>query len=33
VTHTQVSNKSCQIAVNTSNTLVGTAGDGEPACK
>ena len=33
VTHTQVSNKSCQIAVNTSNTLVTTAGDGEPACK
>ncbi len=33
VTHTQVANKSCQIAVNTSNTLVTTAGDGEPACK
>ena len=33
VTHTQVLNKSCQIAVNTSNTLVTTAGDGEPACK
>ena len=32
-THTQVANKSCQIAVNTSNTLVATAGDGEPACK
>ncbi len=33
VTHTQVANKSCQIAVNTSNTLVTAAGDGEPACK
>ncbi|HEX2778975.1 MAG TPA: prepilin-type N-terminal cleavage/methylation domain-containing protein [Gemmatimonadaceae bacterium] len=33
VTHTQVTGKSCQIAVNTSNTLVSTAGDGEPACK
>ena len=33
VTHTQVLNKSCQIAVNTSNTLVTTAADGEPACK
>ena len=32
-THTQVANKSCEIAVNTSNTLVPTAGDGEPACK
>jgi len=33
VTHTQVTGKSCQIAVNTNNTLVTTAGDGEPACK
>jgi hypothetical protein len=33
VTHTQVTGKSCEIAVNTSNTLVATAGDGEPACK
>ena len=33
VTHTQVPGKSCQIAVNTANTLVATAGDGEPACK
>jgi len=32
-THTQVTGKSCEIAVNTSNTLVPTAGDGEPACK
>jgi type IV pilus assembly protein PilA len=32
-THTQVTGKSCQIAVNTSNTLVPAAGDGEPACK
>ena len=31
VTHSQVANKSCQIAVNTNNTLVTTAGDGEPA--
>ena len=33
VTHTQVLNKACEIAVNTSNTLVTTAADGEPACK
>ena len=33
VTHTQVANKSCEIAVNTANTLVPAAGDGEPACK
>ena len=33
VTHTQVTGKSCAIAVNTTNTLVPTAGDGEPACK
>lgn len=33
VTHTQVTNKSCEIAINTSNTLVTTAADGEPACK
>ncbi|NUS95889.1 MAG: hypothetical protein HOQ11_00610, partial [Gemmatimonadaceae bacterium] len=33
VTHTQVSGRTCQIAVNTPNTLVTTAGDGEPACK
>ena len=33
VTHTQVSCRTCQIAVNTPNTLVTTAGDGEPACK
>ena len=33
VTHTQVSGRKCQIAVNTPNTLVTTAGDGEPACK
>ena len=33
VTHTQVSGKSCEIAVNTTNSLVSSAGDGEPACK
>ncbi len=33
VTHTQVTGKSCEIAVNTNNSLVTTAGDGEPACK
>ena len=33
VTHTQVTGKSCQIAVNTANTLVSTAGDGEPVCQ
>ena len=33
VTHTMVPGKSCQIAVNTANTLVASAGDGEPACK
>ena len=33
VTHTQIANFSCGIGVNTTNPLVGTAGDGEPACK
>lgn len=33
ITHTALSGKRCQIAVNTSNTLVTTAGDGEPVCK
>jgi prepilin-type N-terminal cleavage/methylation domain-containing protein len=33
ITHTALSGKSCQIAVNTANTLVTTAGDGEPVCK
>jgi prepilin-type N-terminal cleavage/methylation domain-containing protein len=33
ITHTALAGKSCEIAVNTSNTLVTTAGDGEPACK
>lgn len=32
ITHTALAGKSCQIAVNTANTLVTTAGDGEPAC-
>ena len=33
VTHTQVTGKSCQIALNTNNTLVATARDGEPVCR
>ena len=32
VTHTQLTAKTCGIAVNTVNTLVATAGDGEPVC-
>ena len=31
-THTQLAGATCGIAVNTSNTLIGTAGDGEPVC-
>jgi prepilin-type N-terminal cleavage/methylation domain-containing protein len=33
VTHNQIPNFTCGIGVNTVNTLVGTASDGEPACK
>jgi prepilin-type N-terminal cleavage/methylation domain-containing protein len=34
VTHTQLAGGNrCEIAVNTPNTLVPGAGDGEPACK
>jgi type IV pilus assembly protein PilA len=34
VTHTQIPGSfSCGIGVNTTNTVVTTAGDGEPACK
>ena len=33
ITHTALAGRSCQIAVNTGNTLVPTAGDGEPVCK
>jgi type IV pilus assembly protein PilA len=33
ITHTQIANFSCGIGVNTVNTLVSTAGDGEPVCK
>ena len=33
VTHTQIASFSCGIGVNTQNTVVTTAGDGEPACK
>jgi type IV pilus assembly protein PilA len=33
VTHTQLVGTSCGIAVNTTNPTVGSAGEGEPACK
>jgi type IV pilus assembly protein PilA len=34
VTHSQIPGGfSCGIGVNTTNTVVGTAGDGEPACQ
>ena len=33
VTHTALPGKSCEIAVNTANVLIPTAGDGEPVCK
>ena len=34
VTHTQITNGfACGIGVNTANTLVPSAGDGEPACE
>jgi prepilin-type N-terminal cleavage/methylation domain-containing protein len=33
VTHSQIPNFTCGIGVNTTNTIVTTAGDGEPACK
>lgn len=32
-THTQLAVVKCGIAVNTTNTVVGSAGEGEPACK
>ena len=32
VTHSQLTGKSCEIAVNTANTLAAGAGDGEPVC-
>ena len=33
VTHSQMTaTRQCEIAVNTANTLVATAGDGEPVC-
>ena len=31
--HTQLTGAACGIAVNTTNPTVGTAGEGEPACK
>ena len=33
VTHSQISNFSCGIGVNTVNPVSSSAGDGEPACK
>lgn len=33
VTHSQIANFSCAIAVNTQNPIVTTASEGEPACK
>ena len=33
VTHSQIPNFTCGIGVNTTNTIVTGAGDGEPACK
>ena len=33
VTHSQIANFTCGIGVNTPNTIVPTAGEGEPACK
>ena len=33
ITHSQIASFSCGIGVNTTNPIVGTAGDGEPACK
>ncbi len=33
LSHTQIPNFSCGIGVNTTNPLISTAGDGEPACK
>ena len=32
-THSQLANFSCGIGVNTTNPIVTSAGDGEPACK
>ncbi len=33
VTHSMIPNFSCGIAVNTTNTIAATAGEGEPVCK
>ena len=33
VTHSQILNFTCAIAVNTVNPLVATAGEGEPVCR
>lgn len=32
ITHSQLAGATCGIAVNTANTVVTTAGDGEPVC-
>ena len=32
ITHTQLTGHTCGIAVNTTNTIVSTANDGQPAC-
>ena len=33
ISHSQIANFSCGIAVNTTNPLVPSAGEGEPVCK
>jgi prepilin-type N-terminal cleavage/methylation domain-containing protein len=33
VSHTLIAGKTCEIAVNTPNSLVASAGDGEPVCQ
>ena len=33
VTHSQIANFSCGIAVNTTNTVVASAAEGEPVCQ
>jgi type II secretion system protein G len=33
ITHSQIASFQCGVGVNTSNTVIVTAGEGEPACK
>ncbi len=33
VSHTLIAGMTCEIAINTPNSLVSTAGDGEPVCQ